>query len=925
MNLINSITNLVEKVSGKKAQRILYAVFFVIATLFANIVSSVWVHLDHFFDPGASLHWWNSIGFHPIKGFLFYLISYAFFTVMAWMTWQEVKVSFGSLHEGHEATARYTTLEELFEQYKHVPQKAENDDDTYPGLSGTLVSRYEDDEKDTKVAFIDDGPAHNMILGRSRSGKDQGKVIPDLDLYTRAEEKPHIITASTKYEVLLASKERVVQRGYEFAVMNLIHLEYSFMYNCLDLIKKAYIDGDIDEAIELCKTFSYPLYHNKNAKEPVWEETAMALVNGVILALCYEFIEKSDNVRKTEKYVSMYSVANMLVELGSMDKNGDTQLDKYFSSLPIGNPAKLEYSTVQFADGQMRSSIFATTQAKIRNFTTPKVAKMMSKTTFDFDRFTGVKSKISEISVNDSEDILSEEAREALENLSQLQYGEIKLKRPQSTDKKLVGKGIPNSDYFLEITGVDRRKISTDGNGNLSVDIYPLTAKDTIKLFNDNNVQLLGYVVKREPEMPVNIEVTGDQNTIRGIAEENREIGIQLPNGKVISTTTDMNGRFEVDLGKQITSEDTVHVFATVIRPQCVFMVLPDYIETNYIIASTWIQQMYHVLSSAAGELGDKLKKRIRVQLNEFGNLPAFSNIGSMISVGAGRGILFDFYLQDPSQLDALYEEHLATLIRSQSMNYFFVLSGNPTAREEFSKILGSKEVTTKSRSGGVFSFHKQITETVKARPLMYDYELGRLTAGETIVERSVKNKDLKGNDVRPHPIMNTGKTKFSFQYEYLADQFNTDGDWRDLNLPKVQAIPLDTYSLEFIKRIKNPINQLEVAEMNLEKEREYEELMNEPGAIADEHYKGFETGKVAANLDEVEELKLVSDRQLFEKAFKPDEFYLIYQILIKEYPEEIARIDLFEYVDEYQKFLNEPVHRPAKEKLNHMGFFLEE
>ena len=64
----------------------------------------------------------------------------------------------------------------------------------------------------------------------------------------------------------------------------------------------------------------------------------------------------------------MYTVTTMLSELGANpDENGMTKLDKFFSKLPSGDPAKLQYGTIQFSQGITSSGIFTGTMAGIKN------------------------------------------------------------------------------------------------------------------------------------------------------------------------------------------------------------------------------------------------------------------------------------------------------------------------------------------------------------------------------------------------------------------------------------------------------------------------------------------------------------------------------------------------------------------------------
>ncbi|MBP2098808.1 VirD4-like conjugal transfer protein, CD1115 family [Enterococcus rivorum] len=828
---ISKLKKYFAKADQPLAKRVLMGIVIVVATLFANLITSAFYNIFVALPEGMPTT--SMLGFHMIRYSFTYVIIYGLSVGIYYFLWLKIKISYEPIEEGKKATSRFTTLDELIAQYKQVPLKSNNSEETYEGLSGTIVARHKD------KLFIDTDPAHNFTLGRSRSAKGQTKVLPDMDVYSRSEEKPHLVIASGKYELAVAAIPEYIRRGYEPSVLNLIHLERSFMYNCVDLVKQAYLEKDIDNAIELCKTFSYPLYHNDEAKEPVWEETAMALVNAVILALCYEFIEKSDSPKETEKYVSMYAVSNMLVELGTPDESGDTLLDRYFDSLPPGNPAKMEYSTVKYAEGQMRSSIFATTQAKLRNFIAPKVAKMMSKSTFDFRRCTKDSTVIDMTAEVEIHGIVNTEipGEYTLSYEITNEFGDlITCKRQISVVEQQEYSSYPNKNEYF--TGVD----------------------DLI--------------------MPV-------------------------------------NSKFDPREGMKC-----LYYY----KPQAVFLVLPDYIQTNYIIASTWISQLYHVLSEFASNCpGDKLLKRIRIILDEFGNLPGFSNMSSMLSVGAGRGILFDFYVQHPHQLHDKYGEKVGEMIEDEAMNYFLLMTRSQKAREDFSALLGKKEITVQSRSGGVFDINKQVTETLDVRPLLEDYELGRLEEGEVVVDRSIHRQDLKGNPVVPYPIFNTGEDgKLMYAHKYLTDQFDPGGSWQDLGLPYVPDIPLEQYSRNFVERIKSPLSMQDNEKMNDLKRKELQEIMNEPEAALDNVYEGVGGNEIATDLEKIDTVYLPGERKQLVEVYGPGHLVTIHQTLVKDKPENEHLIDEFDYYDQYFSYLQKEENKKVLESLQFLGYFTE-
>lgn len=759
MNVFDKCKNILE---NKKFRNSIVAAIFMVATLIANAISSMLeMAFSVFQNISVERHWWNYIEFHPVKYFLVYFVIYGVVVAFFVMFWINFKKSYESLEDDQKGSARFTTLEELKEQYKAIPSVAPNNE-IYPGLSGTITSRFQD------TILIDTGPRHNVIVGMNRSGKGESLVVPNIDVYSRSEEKPSLIINDMKGELIAASKETLEKRGYEVYVFNLMDSKRSVGYNILEHIKKAYKEERYADAEELCKTLSYPLYHNADAKDPIWEETAMALVNAIILSLCHEFIETHP------EYITMYSVANMLVELGSkQDEEGTYLLDKYFASLPIGNRAKIQYATVQFAKGQMKASIFASAMAKLQKFTSEDIANLMANTTIDIEK-------------------------------------------------------------------------------------------------------------------------------------------IRCGN-----------------------------------KPQAIFLLLPDYTETNYVIASTFIQQLYYVMAKNADQMREKTDlRRVRFVLDEFGGMPSLSNINSIVSVGAGRGLLFDFYIQDNAQIRAKYKEFHAKVVKGQAGNQIFILSNDDETRKNFSALLGKKTITVKSRSGGWLSLHKQFTESVDSRDLMTADELGRLKEGEIIIVRSTMRRDLKGNRIVPYPIHNDNETRMVYRYEYLSEQFDTSKSWSSLDLPTVEQIDLQKYSEKFIQKILNVIPKDDEEEQKEETEdkkadnkkgvqnkvtpplneglpsQELGDLEDEGVGIKEENnditkqYPGYynDVESDIALMEEalpgkVEEAKLIYD------AYKETEVVAFHNIVANFYLEDIDEFDSLETVDELLAYFNRPDRQDIKEK----------
>ncbi|WP_195238729.1 VirD4-like conjugal transfer protein, CD1115 family [Romboutsia sp. 1001285H_161024_C4] len=320
-----------------------------------------------------------------VELFPLYLIIIAIFSALYIKLILDIKKSFNEIADGQKGTARFATREEIASQYRAVPIK----DEGFKGKGGVPIARgyhfYKDNYGNTKeeeVMYIDDSSVNNIIIGTTRSGKGETFVVPTIDIYSRAEEKPSMVINDPKGELIAMSKETLEKRGYEVLLLNLTDPMNSMSYNPLELIIQAYKNEEFGEAQLLCQTLTYSIFNDPNTKDAFWQNTAMSLTNALILALCEKYIP----INKEEK-ITMYTVANMLTELGTVytDFNGAERykIDDYFNELPITSVAKMQYATTQFAKSNTKGSILVSAMNKLSMFTFEKIAKMTSKNSFD--------------------------------------------------------------------------------------------------------------------------------------------------------------------------------------------------------------------------------------------------------------------------------------------------------------------------------------------------------------------------------------------------------------------------------------------------------------------------------------------------------------------------------------------------------------
>ncbi|MGX9758835.1 VirD4-like conjugal transfer protein, CD1115 family [Clostridioides difficile] len=372
----NAEMKLAKKLINKDYVKKIFIVGLVAITLILNIVIELITSILGILN-GYKLNIFRIFIPRWITCFPIYFIVYIVFIVVITKMIVNLRISFNKLEEGQKGTARFATLEEINTQYRSVPKR----DIPFEGLGGIPIARNLVKDE----IYIDDSIVNNLIIGMTRSGKGETFILPSLDIYSRAKNKISLVINDPKGELAIMCKKIFEVRGFDTYLLNLIEPMNSMSYNPLQLVIDAYKKGEYDEAQLLCKTLTHSIYYNPNSKDPIWEKSAMSLVNALILAICDKCINEG-----IEEKITLYTVANMLSELGSknyvdMYDVPHNALDDYFQEMPNRSVAKMQYSTSKFSAGNTRASIFTTAMSELQVFTFNKLAKLTSKTSINFE------------------------------------------------------------------------------------------------------------------------------------------------------------------------------------------------------------------------------------------------------------------------------------------------------------------------------------------------------------------------------------------------------------------------------------------------------------------------------------------------------------------------------------------------------------
>ncbi|EJY6929194.1 type IV secretory system conjugative DNA transfer family protein [Staphylococcus pseudintermedius] len=627
---------------------------------------------------------------------LFLFISYKFYKMYR---------KYRNVDWGEEGDSRWTTLKELKEQYKEIPDT----DEHYEGESGFPIAHYKNSY------FIDTETHNNCIVGTSRSGKGESNVTVAIDIDARAEEKASLVIGDPKEELLNGSAKMLIEEGYRVLPLNIMNPDNSIAYNPLDLVKRQYLLGNYSKAEKYTGVLTNQIYFDPNAKDPFWNDSASNLIKALILAL----LVQTDKNNELEKF-TMYNVAKMLSSLGgNTDKNDNNLLDVYFKKLPTTHIAKDAYAQSNFSTGNTRGSIFTVAMGKLQIFLEQDIAKMTSASTLDLRRF-GFK-KIIDVSFDDR---------------FRFCKGHYFFSNKDSEN--------PENEVRTEI-----RSFDLDSCANIEIVFEEVLQGDTHIHFLIDDV---------------------DGKTYEAVYQ------LLIPKESKTKNTHD-------EIIEFVFLEELSQTKATFItgiysnKPICLFLVVPDYDSSRNVIATLFISQAYTLLAEMTSNRNvvsnGKCHNLVKFRLDEFGNLPAIKDFEQILTVCAGRRIIFEAYVQSYAQFVSKYGDVNAKTIKENFQNHIYILTTDFDTAKEFSDKCGYFTTTKKAKNIQDGNTNVSYNLTSQKQALILPQDLLQIHESHTVVLRFTKRQDLKRNRIKAYPIFNQGVTSMPYRYEFLAHRIN--------------------------------------------------------------------------------------------------------------------------------------------------------
>jgi type IV secretory pathway TraG/TraD family ATPase VirD4 len=162
-------------------------------------------------------------------------------------------------------------------------------------------------------------------------------------------------------------------------------------------------------------------------------------------------------------------------------------------------------------------------------------------------------------------------------------------------------------------------------------------------------------------------------------------------------------------------------------RPTALFVKIPDEKDTRHGLASIFLTNVYKSLIKVASSYEDlSLPRNVYYILDEFGNMPKIEKFDKMITVGRSRKIWFNMVVQSYVQLNNVYGDTVADIVKGNCGIKMFIGSNDMGTCKEYSELCGNVTVVTQSTSGSKKN-DTTFSQSMQTRPLIYPSELQKL------------------------------------------------------------------------------------------------------------------------------------------------------------------------------------------------------
>ncbi len=500
-------------------------------------------------------------------------------------------------------------------------------------------------------------------------GKTRCEVLQTIENTALAGE--NIIVSDPKGELYEYTSGNLKQLGYNVVTLDFKTPAKSSKYNFLQTVIEQVEKGDIPNALNCCSDIAESLVGNDDKAEKIWINGQKAVIKTAIMAVVIENSKDKVTDKKIEiLYRDRINEGEILEKLKSdyekLDrKQKDDLREEYFK--------KIQLEIYDFIKKYMLNDYFIKYIENVEDEENLKVLR--EDLHYNLEEFLEIFSSSEVKNIEKKEEIIR-----YLEN-----WKVINELRPHPEYQN-----IPNVYNFIA------KMCAEQDDKKMLMDTYLETLPTNSPIVQQFATALLAPSKTRScffSEALATLNVFVDDYIANMIDES------------------------EIDINK-FDEERTA-----------LFMILPDQKTTFYGLCSLFVNQSYQKLCDMADARGGRLKNRVNFILDEFGNFSAIPNFGGFLTVGGGRGIRFNLFIQSFSQLNEKYGDNTAKNILDNCHVWCYLKTSNTDTAEMISKRLGNYTCATwsesNSSSGGPVS--KSNSMNLSTRALLTTDEVLRI------------------------------------------------------------------------------------------------------------------------------------------------------------------------------------------------------
>jgi len=270
-------------------------------------------------------------------------------------------ISFGKDEKGY---SRWAKEKEMKQELSMVDIK----ENTYEHAGIPLIN-------DGTHMWVDDGEAHNIVIGTTGSGKTWCVVNPMVKALARKGES--MIITDPKAEIYRENIGLLKEKGYNVIVLNFREPQRGNMWNPLSLPYNLYKSGNTDKAMELLDDVALNILYEGNSSDPFWEKTSADYFVGLALGLFEDGKEEEININSI----------SVMTSVGDERFGGNsTYIKEYFNMKDPAGAAYTAASGTVFAPNETKGGIISTFKQKIRLFASREnLSEMLSRSDFDIN------------------------------------------------------------------------------------------------------------------------------------------------------------------------------------------------------------------------------------------------------------------------------------------------------------------------------------------------------------------------------------------------------------------------------------------------------------------------------------------------------------------------------------------------------------